>query len=464
MRLQIYYAEDDITDKRLRENFCKTGLGRVIVGKGTIFDKFISNFRNFNVNVLENLSDAEIFGDSDCKLLIWHSSFVIFDSFLFQNSINFNGTYKFSVNGKTCGYLLSAGEKINLADSENFDYESEISLENCVSNIDDFDNFVHYLTNSYDNRFFNRIIQNNETVTKISSNKEKIVAEYNYYDFLDDAVKKYFLKPSNLKIESQYASYEMERIKMVDSSVFYVNNWFDNKTFEKFLSEIFNYIDLRDKKTISKEESREIFNKLYIDKVNCRLDQLKQYSDYSVIDGLIKEGTNFKSIDDIKNFYLSTLEKIISENDVVKDFIVLDHGDLCFSNIIFSPSKKEDALKFIDVRGAKSKREAYMDYYYDIVKLSHSICGKYDFFNKNQYEIVLNKQGLFELQINFNNTRFVEIFKRELKKKNIDYRLIRVLEASLFLSMTPLHIDNIHKTFGFILNAIGILEEITKNV
>ena len=42
--------------------------------------------------------------------------------------------------------------------------------------------------------------------------------------------------------------------------------------------------------------------------------------------------------------------------------------------------------------------------------------------------------------------------------------LVRVYEASLFLSMLPLHIDNPHKVFGFILNVNNILKELEKDV
>ena len=40
--------------------------------------------------------------------------------------------------------------------------------------------------------------------------------------------------------------------------------------------------------------------------------------------------------------------------------------------------------------------------------------------------------------------------------------LVRIYEASLFLSMLPLHIDYPQKVFGFLLNAINILKEIEK--
>ena len=47
-----------------------------------------------------------------------------------------------------------------------------------------------------------------------------------------------------------------------------------------------------------------------------------------------------------------------------------------------------------------------------------------------------------------------------MEENGFDYQTVRLYEASLFLSMLPLHIDYPLKVFGFILNAINILEEI----
>ena len=55
-------------------------------------------------------------------------------------------------------------------------------------------------------------------------------------------------------------------------------------------------------------------------------------------------------------------------------------------------------------------------------------------------------------------------YARKLEENGFDYLTVRIYEASLFLSMLPLHIDNPHKVFGFILNVKNILEEIKENV
>ena len=111
-----------------------------------------------------------------------------------------------------------------------------------------------------------------------------------------------------------------------------------------------------------------------------------------------------------------------------------------------------------------TEEELWTDRYYDIAKLSHSICGRYDFFNSALFDIRINEKFQYELHIDFDNTKYMEIFKNVLEKNGYDYLTVRLYEASLFLSMLPLHIDYPYKVFGFILNVSNILEEIGKYV
>ena len=108
-------------------------------------------------------------------------------------------------------------------------------------------------------------------------------------------------------------------------------------------------------------------------------------------------------------------------------------------------------------------KELWTNPYYDIAKLSHSVCGRYDFFNNSLFEIRINNEFEYELNIDFDNKKYIEIFKKKLEENGYDYLTVRIYEASLFLSMLPLHMDYPHKVFGFILNVINILEEIDKD-
>lgn len=117
-------------------------------------------------------------------------------------------------------------------------------------------------------------------------------------------------------------------------------------------------------------------------------------------------------------------------------------------------------IRFIDPKGALTEEELWTNPYYDIAKLSHSICGLYDFFNCGLYSIELDEKLKFQLKIECDNSEYKQIFKQFLENNGYDYNKIRIYEASLFLSMLPLHMDYPKKVFGFLLNGISIIEEI----
>lgn len=103
-----------------------------------------------------------------------------------------------------------------------------------------------------------------------------------------------------------------------------------------------------------------------------------------------------------------------------------------------------------------------MDPYYDYAKLSHSICGHYDYFNSDLYEITVDENMKARVKVDADNRVFMDMFAQSLSAAGIDIRLIRLYEASLFLSMLPLHMDRPRKVFGFVLNAIAILDSLEK--
>ena len=132
--------------------------------------------------------------------------------------------------------------------------------------------------------------------------------------------------------------------------------------------------------------------------------------------------------------------------------------DLCFSNILYS--KDASLLKLIDPKGAIVEDEIYTDPYYDLAKLSHSICGYYDYFNSDLFQITVDEGLKSHLSMDFDNSEYVAVFRKKLEENGMDLKLIRLYECSLFLSMLPLHIDRPKKVYAFILNAIAILNSL----
>ncbi|MVX62870.1 hypothetical protein GKZ28_04025 [Clostridium chromiireducens] len=333
-------------------------------------------------------------------------------------------------------------------------------LSNAFFQLNDLSNFLQYITGGFDARFFNSLNGDEYTVTKSSTNKKKIKSEYMFYHLLPDEMKYWFVLPYDYQETEEIASYTMERLHMTDIAIRWVHNAISTEEFRKLLKKIFYFVDSRKRKIISRDEYIKISNSLYLDKIDERIDDLKRHDLFSCFADYIKSSTNYSNIEEIVMEYKNLYRSVVEEVDI--EYIsVIGHGDLCFSNMLYN--KETSTLKLIDTKGALEEEQIWTNPYYDIAKLSHSICGKYDFFNSGMYDIKLNSDLKFELTIDFDNSAYIEIFREYLEKSGYDYRMIRLLEASLFLSMMPLHMDFPQKVFGFLLNAINILEEV-KNV
>lgn len=334
----------------------------------------------------------------------------------------------------------------------------------CVDGVVDIGivgNFIQCITGNFDSRYFNSLQGNEYTLVKSSENKKKIKSEYLYYQFLPEDMKYWFVIPFRYKEDEKKASYTMERLHVTDLSIKWVHGSIDKNEFEMILDKFFCFFKSRHARKIDKKEFLKISDALYVDKVKRRVEELKRCKEYGVISEFLKTGCKDKTIDMLLEKYFR-LKTCIEKRNKYPLVSVIGHGDPCFANVLYNKSTR--MLKLIDPKGALSEDELWTDPYYDIAKLSHSVCGRYDFFNNALFDIKINENFQCELHIDFDNTEYIEIFRRMLQKNGYDYQTVRLYEASLFLSMLPLHIDYPYKVFGFILNAANILEEIEKNV
>lgn len=327
----------------------------------------------------------------------------------------------------------------------------------CFVDLSELNLFLQYITSGFDARFFNALAGNDFTVTKSSTNKKKIKSEYQFYYLLPEQMKMWFVMPFDYREEEDRASYTMERVHTTDIAIRFVHGAVNLEEFEDILNRLFYFVKTRVQKEVTKEEYEKEGRKLYVDKVLERMKLLKQDKFYGIFDSYIKNGTKYDSIDAVVDKYLKLYEKV-RLRDNTKQYFAVGHGDLCFSNILYH--KETSLVKLIDPKGALKEEELYTHPYYDLAKLSHSICGRYDFFNNGLYEIKLDSDMKLSLELSFDNSPYVKLFQRYLEENGFDYLTVRLYEASLFLSMLPLHMDNVQKTFGFLLNGIKILEEV----
>jgi hypothetical protein len=422
-------------------------------------DKSNLNFYYFKSDDIdENIKDNLL---QNNNFIILFSDFFILDESIIED-LFFKIKYitkniKIESNNNIFGMLilnqnLSTFYKNNL-DNMNLEKYDSIIYENGVIDLKIYNNIINLVSSKLDSRYFNSLTQNKYIITKRSINFEKIIQEYNFFKLLDEKFKDFFIQPFDLEVEKDYAQYKMHKMNFFDLSLRWTTIDISVDEFKLIMDYIFFFLSIKNR--TNKTNSRYDSDFLYVNKVKKRQEEFKNISKYLMFENIISNATSYKTIDQIYEQYYSLYFKIHSTND-----FTISHGDLCFSNILYSKSTR--MFKFIDPKGALTYDDLYMDEYYDIAKLSHSILGSYDFINNGKFEILFNSDLKMYLSIKNHNQHNKIFFIEKLKENNLDYNKVRLYEASLFLSMVPLHIDSNKKILGFLLTAIEILEELNR--
>jgi len=321
----------------------------------------------------------------------------------------------------------------------------------------DYSAFIRFLSGGFDARFFNTLNGTDYTVVKKSTDKKKIKMEYTFYHLIPEEMQSWFVLPYNYAEGEDWASYTMERYYMADMAIRWTHNAITAAKISVFLDKAMAFINQRNKKTVDEVQSAQIRSALYLDKIQDRIAMLKDCKEFPMIEGYIKQGTAYAGIDEVFDRYKHLYAKAQNKTKHL-DYLCIGHGDLCFSNILYDDDTQ--IMRLIDPKGALTEADLWTDPYYDIAKLSHSVCGLYDYINSGQYSIELNQSMQFELCINFDNAEYKKLFYSNLERNGFNCGLTRLYEASLFLSMLPLHIDNLHKAYAFLLTALQIMEEV----
>jgi len=278
-------------------------------------------------------------------------------------------------------------------------------------------------TGFYSSRYFNKVYEDNGLITKASTNIDKIKAEFDYYYYLPNNLKRFFVQPFDFEIKDNVASYKMEIIKYPNLAELSSKDKINKKSFELILNGIDN------------------FKSFNIDSIE---EDVKRESEYLVLEKTKTRISSYKEYSDLFNLIEKGFNKYIKERQFWNKSV--SHGDLCFSNIFWIDDLK--MIKFIDPRGAIKNTDIFMDEYYDLAKISHSIFGGYE-------SIIYNKK------IDYSSIH--DVFIEYLNRKSISINLLKIYEASLFLSMIPLHSENKKNMNLFANTCAKILSEVKIN-
>lgn len=312
-------------------------------------------------------------------------------------------------------------------------------------------------------RSFNTIKIDEERgiLTKKSENREKLINEIKWYLKLPDKIQ--YLSPRiydySLNWEDPYVDMEYYGYHTLHESFLYADlpltRW--KEIFKKLL---FIITDMEQYKlTPSIGEVREALYSIYLNKTYERLDKLSNDERFKVFfnNNIVINDKEYKSL----NYYINILSDLI-DKIILKDFnneFTIIHGDLCFANILIEDNY--NFMRIIDPRGSFGKYDIYGDPRYELAKLLHSLEGKYDFIIEDLFELNYNENNI-QYRIFDKNNDIYEIFKMVFKDKIKNILPIRLIEATLFLSMIPLHSDYPDRQIVMLATGVTLLENVMR--
>lgn len=329
-----------------------------------------------------------------------------------------------------------------------------------LNNDEDVARLSKHLMNS---RSFNSIsVDEFGVLCKESSEVKKLKAEYEWYKNFPFKS----LVPTAYKFssEGEKAKIEMEYLPFSTLSEVYVSgrayNWDEvlkklfsiQKMTEKCFFENYhkaNAIDIKD------------FTWLYQEKTRSRVEKLKTIlPDLMSQDKIIINGIEYE------NFSSGLAGKVdYAIKHAIDQFSPsVVHGDYCLSNILYH--EESGLVKLIDPRGIINGRNTIMgDLKYDLAKLRHSIYGLYDFIVQGLYRFEEKSVNSFEFHIDIKEvhkeaqnsfSRWCEYyFHSSFRETSLKY-----IEALLFLTMIPLHSDDIKRQKALYCRAVQLFSDI----
>ena len=308
-------------------------------------------------------------------------------------------------------------------------------------------------------RSFNKIEVNpiKSILKKSSYNHQTLKEEVNYINDLPKEIAIYFPRildvdfnnPDRNEITMEYYGYPT----LAEYILFWeLNNGLWKNIFNA-LKKVLEEFQIYNAKISVKE-----YSKFYWEKTKNRLIDFEHQigkSNSIFSDELTINGNRYKNIQLFKEKILNKLTGLYENSK----FNIM-HGDLCFNNILYD--LYSGTIRLIDARGSfgDAMPGIYGDQCYDIAKISHSTIGLYDY--------IVN--GLFSFEES-NGLYKYNIFERSNQKSLIDINIdlikhfgykvedITFLMSLLFISMPPLHNENIARQKTLYLHGIKLLNE-----
>jgi hypothetical protein len=311
-------------------------------------------------------------------------------------------------------------------------------------------------------RIFNHISvdKNRGMLTKHSDNHQKLIGEIRWYMKIPTDIE--YCRPRifsySFSIDDPYVCMEYYSYHTVHELLLY--GALNSLQWRDIFSRIHFVCTDMSRYTVSDDNIYESLNDMYLNKTIYRLEQITENPEFSNFkNNPIKvNGQKYKSINQIIDTLRDFVPKTLFD---VNSFQVI-HGDLCFTNILIDDNLS--MIKLIDPRGKFGHYDIYGDLRYDLAKLFHSLEGGYDEIIKDMFDLNYDTD---DCVINFKVKRqnpdidLMAIFKDVFNDLIGEHeKEIRTIEALLFLSMVPLHGENLRRQLIMLGTGIELFSQV----
>ena len=301
-------------------------------------------------------------------------------------------------------------------------------------------------------RAFNSLTIGEMHVRKRSvSAAAKLKAEARWLREVPAAVAPFCARVLNDGEDAQGYFYDSEYEYMPTLAELFVFGRVTPASWTRILNSCTNFIDASVRDACD-EEAEGLLRRLVIDKSAERLERFASAADLDLDSPNTLNGRPAPSLRQC----LRDIEHALAE---CGDAPSVMHGDFCFSNILYS--FRTDRVRLIDPRGLTERGTFSLlgDRRYDLAKLMHSICGRYDMILTEHY--AGGRKGPQAFELSFPKERWrddLESIAKALSMGGIRLgsRVVWAAMTSLFLSMPPLHADRPDRQVAFIANALRL--------
>jgi capsule biosynthesis phosphatase len=245
-------------------------------------------------------------------------------------------------------------------------------------------------------RSFNKVEYTDSTVIKHTSNQGEVY----WYQNIPRSVIEYFPKV----ISIQNNKIELERIDGVSYSYLYINKQLTSNHLDKLINALTSIHSSKEPTDIN----------IYSNYYQKLFERFTNYSELYIKYGIV-------------GLFLKIKDALLEYENKKKGSIGVIHGDPVFTNIFETPT----GIKFIDMRGKQGNElTIFGDVYYDLAKIYQSLIGYDNILNG----IEIDDEYRSELTNYFENKISLEALNK-----------IKLITASLLISMLPLHDENEEK-------------------